>query len=289
VQIYVREGQPVGRGAPLFKIDDAELRAQVARATAERDLARQTYARTRDLLAQNASATADLERAEATARVAQAQLGQLAVRLARTTVRAPFAGVAGQRFVSVGDYVTPQTRLVSLQTSNPQRVALTVPERYAADLRRGQRVAFDVAAFPGQDFGATVEFVDPVVQLPGRTITVKALAPNPRGRLQPGMFVEARLATAVRPSAVTIPEAAVMPAPGGKNAVWLVQNGKAVRRDVTLGVRSAGAVEATSGVRSGDQVVVGGVMQLADGAPVRATVVTRDPGSRAPAERAGGT
>ncbi len=275
VQVLVREGQPVGRGAALFKIDDAELRPQVARATAERDLARQTLERTTGLLAQNASAAADLERAEATARSAQAALDQLAVRLDRTTVRAPFAGVTGQRLVSLGDYVTLQTPLISLQTTNPQRVVLTVPERYAAELNRGQRVVFRIAAFPEEDFSARVEFVDPVVQLPARTITIKALAQNSRGRLQPGMFVEARLATAVRPNAVVIPEDAVMPAPGGTNAVWVVQNGKAVRREVTLGVRSAGFVEATSGVAAGEPVVVGGVMQLTDGAPVEATEVTR--------------
>jgi len=287
VQILVREGQAVGRGAALFKIDDAELRAQVARATAERDLARQTLDRTKQLLAQNASAAADLERAEATARSAQAALDQLAVRLERTTVRAAFAGVTGQRLVSLGDYVTPQTPLISLQTTDPQRVVLAVPERYAADLHRGQRVAFEVAAFPEEDFTARVEFVDPVVQLPARTIAVKALAPNPRGRLQPGMFVEARIATAVRPNAVVIPEDAVMPAPGGTNAVWVVQDGKAVRREVTLGVRSAGFVEATSGVEAGEPVVVGGVMQLMEGAPVNATVVSRGPNAPALASDVG--
>ena len=81
-----------GTGTPLFKVDDAELRAEVARAEAERDLARQALGRTRDLLAQRASSQADLERAEATARSTQAQLDLLSVRLQRTTVRAPFSG-----------------------------------------------------------------------------------------------------------------------------------------------------------------------------------------------------
>lgn len=280
VQILVREGEPVSAGAPLFRVDDAELRAQVARATAERDLARQTLARTRDLLAESASAPADLERAEATARSAQAQLDLLAVRLARTTVRAPFAGVAGQRYVSLGDHVSPQVRLVSLQTTNPQRVVLSIPERYAADLQRGQTVRFRVAAYPAEQFTGAVEFVDPVVVLPARTITVKALARNAGNRLQPGMFAEARIATAVRPTAVVIPEDALMPARGGGNAVWVIAGEKAVRREITVGVRRAGVVEATSGVTAGEQVVVGGVMQLAEGAPVAPTVVARGVESR---------
>lgn len=273
VAIVAREGQVVSSGTPLFRIDDAELRAHVARATAERDLAGQTLERTRGLIAENASTRADLERAEALERGAQAQLDLLSVRLARTTVRAPFAGVVGRRFVSLGDYVSSQVRLTSLQTTNPQRVTLDVPERFAAELRRGQRVEFGVAAYPSQRFTATVDFVDPVVALPARTIMVKALAANPDGRLQTGMFAEARLATAVRASAVVIPEQALMPAPGGSNAVWAVVDGKAQRREVTIGVRRAGQVEITKGIAAGEQVVVGGVLQLAEGAPVRTTVV----------------
>lgn len=284
VAILAREGQTVGVGAPLFRVDDAELKAQVDRATAERDLARQTLERTRGLMAQNASARADLERAEALARSAQAQLDLLSVRLARTTVRAPFAGVVGRRLVSLGDYVSPQVRLASLQTTNPQRVSLDVPERFAAELRHGQRVEFNIAAYPGQRFTATVDFVDPVVALPARTITVKALAANPDGHLQAGMFAEARLATAMRAAAVVIPEQALMPAPGGSNAVWAVVDGKAQRREVTLGVRRAGQVEITKGVVAGEQVVVGGVLQLAEGAPVRATVTQQQGATRVAAE-----
>ncbi len=97
VQILVREGSLVARGTPLFKIDDAELKAQVAQITAERDLARQSLERTRDLLGQKASSQAELERAEATMRSNEAQLELLKVRLDRTLVRAPFAGVMGQR------------------------------------------------------------------------------------------------------------------------------------------------------------------------------------------------
>ena len=83
VAILVREGQEVSAGTGLFKVDDAELKAQVARAEAERDLARQALARAKDLVQQNASSTADLERAEATARGTQASLDLLQIQLAR--------------------------------------------------------------------------------------------------------------------------------------------------------------------------------------------------------------
>ncbi|MGE5926418.1 MAG: efflux RND transporter periplasmic adaptor subunit [Gemmatimonadota bacterium] len=275
--IYVREGAMVRQGAPLFQIDPSELRAQVARAEAERDLARQNLGRTRELLEQRASSQAELERAEATSRSAEATLQLLQVQLRRSTVRAPFAGVAGERTVSLGDYVTTQSRLISLQTVNPQRASFTVPERYAAALQVGQQVTFRVAALPGREFTGTVDFVDPVVRMPGRTITIKAVVPNATRELQSGMFIEARLATEVRPDATIIPEDAVLPLQGA-NYVWVVVDGKATRRQVDLGVRTPGFVEARTGVAVGEQVVVGGLERLQEGAPVMAQVVERRPG-----------
>jgi membrane fusion protein (multidrug efflux system) len=276
VQILVREGALVGRGTPLFKIDDAELKAQVAEVTAERDLARQSLTRTRELLGQKASSQAELERAEATMRSNEAQLERLKVRLDRTLVRAPFAGIVGQRFVSLGDYVSSDTRLVTLQTVSPQRAAFQVPERYADQLKLGQQVSFRVAALPGRQFTGKVDFVDPLVKLPGRTITVKAVVPNPRRELRSGMFIEARLATGVRPDAVVIPEDAVLPLQGA-SFVWVVDNGKATRRQVELGVRTPGFVEIKNGIESNEQVVVGGQERLAEGAPVQAKLVERRP------------
>jgi membrane fusion protein, multidrug efflux system len=278
-QILVHEGAAVPQGAPLFKVDDAELKAQVDRAEADRDLARQSLSRTRDLLAQKASSQAELERAEATARSNEAQLQLLRVRLERTTVRAPFAGVVGQRFVSLGDYVTTDTRLASLQTISPQRAAFQVPERYADQLKRGQQVTFRVAALRDKEFIGRVDFVDPVVQLPARTIMVKALVPNPRRELQAGMFIEARLATAVRPNAVIVPEDAVLPVQGNTFA-WVVSGGKATRRQVELGVRTPGFVEVKSGIQSGEQVVVGGQERLSEGAPAAVKLVDRTPSAR---------
>jgi len=276
VAILFREGQEVAHGTPLFQVDSAELSAQVAQLAAQRDLAQQDLARTKELIAQNAASAADLERAEAAARGADAQYRLQSTRLARTTVRAPFGGVVGQRFVSLGDYVTTSTRLVSLQTVNPMRATFQVPERFAQDLKRNQEVQFRVSAIPGRDFAGEVDFVDPVVQLPGRTILVKARVPNPRRLLQAGMFIEAHLVTGVRPKAVVIPEDAIVPLEGA-NFVWVVAEGKATRRQVGLGVRTPGFVELRSGVDAGEQVVVGGLELLYPGAPVMPRVVDRTP------------
>jgi len=267
VALLFREGQQVARGAPLVRIDAAMLQAQAERADADRDLARQQLDRVRRLREQNAATPADLERAEANARSAGASLSLLQLQIARSTVRAPFSGLVGQRFVSIGDYVTTATPLLTLQSVNPQRAVIEVPERHAGSLRPGQTVEFTVAAQPGRTFAARVDFIDPVVQRTNRSITVKGLAPNPGGVLKPGMFIEARLATSTREKAVVIPEDAVQPQRTA-NIVWVVDKGKASRRVAQLGARSAGFVEVVSGVTAGELVVVGGLERMGEGMPL---------------------
>lgn len=283
-RILVREGQAVTEGTPLFKVDDAELKAQVEQAEAERDVARQSLERTKQLIAQNAASQADLETADANARSKQATFELLRTRLDRTVVRAPFAGLVGRRLASVGDYVTPLTPLITLQSINPQQAVFQVPERYAERLQLGQLVSFQVAALPGKNFSGEVVFVDPVVELPGRSILIKARVPNPEGRLQAGMFIEARLATEIRPNAVVVPEDALLPF-AGATFVWVVKDGAADRRQVSLGVRTAGWAEIQGGgIEAGDQVVVGGAERLFPSAKVMAQVVERRRGQPTGAE-----
>jgi len=283
-QILVREGALVQRGTALFKVDDAELQAEVARLEAEMDLAAQALTRTRELLAGNASSEAELERAEATARSARAQLDLQQTRLRRTVVRAPFAGEVGERFVSLGDYLTPSSPLITLQTVDPHRGTFDVPERYAQVLEVGQTVAFTVAAIPDRQFSGVVDFVDPRVRLPGRTIMVKALVENTDRSLKPGMFIEVRLATDVRLNAVVIPEEAVLPL-RGSTYVWTVTPENTARRvEVELGVRRPGEVEILNGISAGQRVVIGGQGMLTPDAAVMVMGDQAPPESAAPEE-----
>ena len=100
-----------------------------------------------------------------------------------------------------------------------------------------------------------------------RTIVVKAQAPNPDRLLKAGMFIEARLATATRENAIVVREDAVQPLRTA-NVVWAVVDGKASRRVVQLGTRSEGVVEIVSGLKPGEQVVVGGLERMAEGMAV---------------------
>src|SRR5436309_2566882 len=118
---------------------------------------------------------------------------------------------------------------------------------------------------------------------------LKARAPNPEHQLQAGMFIEARLATDIRPNALVVPEDAILPVQGS-TYVWVVKDGKADRRQVTIGVRTAGWAEIEGGgVQAGDQVVVGGLERLFPGAPVMPQVVERHRGAPTGAESTAAT
>jgi membrane fusion protein, multidrug efflux system len=268
-EIAFRPGERVEAGAVLIRLDDQAEQAAVAEARAMLREAELALDRARKLRTNNTVAQATVDELEAAYLGAKARLDGAEKQLADRTVRAPFAGVVGQRFVSAGDYVTSASRLLTLQTVDPQRAVIEVPERHAVDLRRGQTVEFTVAARPGRVFRAQVEFVDPVVQTENRTILVKARAANPDHVLRPGMFIEARLATSTRPNAIVVPEDAVQPLRTA-NVVWAIVDGKASRRIVQLGARAQGRVEVLSGVNAGELIVVGGLERMAEGMAVKA-------------------
>jgi membrane fusion protein (multidrug efflux system) len=273
-EILIREGYVVAKGTPLFKIDDAEITAEVVRLQAERDLSSQALERTRELFAQEASSESEMELAEANFRSAEARLQLEEIRLERTTVKAPFSGIVGERFVSVGDYVNTSTALTTLQTYDPQRAVFEVPERYARRVNVGQTISFTVAA-TSATYEGTVDFVNPIIQLPARTIEAKANVRNPNRELVPGMFIDVTLATEVRQQAIVIPEDAILPLQGA-DYVWVIAEDTASRKVVDIGVRVPGFVEILGGVEAGEQVVVGGLERLREGASVSPTIVERN-------------
>ena len=112
---------------------------------------------------------------------------------ADTVVRAPFAGLVGERLVGTGDYVSKGTKVATIVRVDPVRVELTVPEQYLSQVRTDQPVRLSVDPYPGEVFAARVRFVSPALKADQRALTVEAVAPNSDGRLKPGLFATALL------------------------------------------------------------------------------------------------
>jgi RND family efflux transporter MFP subunit len=188
--------------------------------------------------------------------------------LADTVVKAPFAGVVGQRLVSVGDYVQRGTKVASVMRTNPLRVQLTVPEQYSTDVAVGRSVSFEVDASPGQKFVGHVRYVSPALETNSRTLVVEAVVPNDSGALKPGSFASALIEQARSPG-VLISTTAVRTV-AGTSRVFVVSGDTVEERIVTVGQQVGDLVEITSGLKTGEKVATSNVTQLADGVRVAA-------------------
>ena len=184
-----------------------------------------------------------------------------------TAVRAPFAGLVAERAVSVGDYVTKGTRVATVVSIDQLRLELSVPEQAVSRVKVGQQVRLTVDAYPGEEFAATVRFVSPSLRVDQRALTVEAIVPNKDARLKPGFFATALIGQGASAPATTVPETAVETV-SGTSRVYVVKDGKAEERIVTLGEKVDASVEVTSGVAKGDILVAEPRGRITDGMAV---------------------
>jgi RND family efflux transporter MFP subunit len=184
--------------------------------------------------------------------------------LADTVVRAPFAGAVGERFVSVGDYVTRGAKVASVVRIDPLRVELTVPEQYVAVVAAGRAVTFEVDAYPKETFTGQVRYVSPSVTASTRALTLEAIVPNPSGRLKPGFFATARIEESEKRPGILVPATAIRTV-AGTARVFVIANDRAEERVVMTGQVVGDQVEIVSGLNAGERVAASGLNQLVDG------------------------
>jgi len=203
---------------------------------------------------------ADLRRREADLALARKRLGDV-------TLRAPISGAVARRHLNPGQYVTENTSVFTIVRSDPLKFTGTVPEHVALEVRPGQPVRVRVEPVPNRQFPGRVTRVSPAVDMTSRTVQVEAEVPNPEGLLKPGLFARAALVLREDADVAFVPESAVSYF-AGITRVFVVADGKASERAVSLGARKDGLVEVVEGVQAGEQVATSGLGQLHDGAPV---------------------
>jgi len=187
--------------------------------------------------------------------------------LADTVVRAPFAGVVGERLVSVGDYVTRGTKVASVLRINPLRLQLTVPQQFSVEVGMGRAVSLEVDTAPGKTYTGQVRYVSPALQADSRTLIVEAVVANTDGSLRPGTFATARIEQVTNTPGILAPAAAIRTV-SGTSRVFVVAGGRAEERLVTTGQAVGEHVEITTGLKAGEQVATTNLPQLVDGVAV---------------------
>jgi len=270
--IQFDEGQHVAAGDVLLKIDDAELRAQLEQVAARFRLAELNVARSENLSQSRTIPQSEYDRARSEFAAAKAELEILKLRLGKTEVKAPFAGVAGARTISAGDFVNTTTAITRIDDLSRLKITFAVPERYLGKVKPGTMVRATTRGGGVEHFEKTIQgevyFVSSTIDRDIRASEVKAILAEPDPVLRPGMFANVELVLDVRKQVLTVPEGAVLAYARGVQIIVVAEkDGKKVARyvPVSTGLRNRGIVEVTpigEELNDGTQVVASGVGAL---------------------------
>jgi membrane fusion protein, multidrug efflux system len=258
--IYFKEGAYIGKGATLFRLNDADLQAQLRKLQVQARIARQNENRSSELLKIGGISRQDYETTQLQVSNTAADIAITQAQIAKTVVRAPFSGKLGLRLVSVGAYVSPTTVMTTISQVGQMKLDFTVPEKYIPQVRNGQFVNFAVAGNT-KKYTARVSATESNITENTRSLQVRAMVQGDNSGLTPGAFAKVLLSFDPDPNAIVLPTQAVIPQARGKK-VYVYNNGVAKFVDVTTGIRDSSTVQITSGLDIGDTVLLTGLLSL---------------------------
>jgi len=265
--IFFKEGSTVSKGTTLVKVNDRDIQAQLADALTKQKLSSTNESRAKQLLAKGAVSQEEYDIALADLKSLQAQSQLIRAQLAKTTILAPFSGRIGLRNISEGTYLTPNTVIANLVSTNPVKITFSIPEKYAGQVKIGSEISFTTDGSAKINTGK-VYAIEPGINTATRTLQIRALAPNENQLLLPGAFATIKLALNSVDDAILVPNEAIVPVLKGK-MVFIQKNGKAEEVMVQAGTRTDENIVITSGLKVGDTVLTSGSMSLKKGSPVK--------------------
>lgn len=281
IATYVERGQKVTTGQVLAVVDSkqaglsaAAAGAQLSAAETQQGLAKQECDRADTLFGQGAISRSEFDRlkTQCTAQLYSANAARanadIAAKLAGDTIiRAPFDGVVGERYINVGEYVQPMTRVASITVASPVRVSISVPEPAVGQIKEGQTLDVSVSAWPGRTFPAVVKFISPALRANTRDLIVEAQAKNEDLALKPGMFATVQLVTGEEEQP-TVPLSSVK-TDGTVRRIYLARNGQAFEVVVRTGVTKGDRVAVLEPLENGAKVIVKPPPGLRDGSTIQ--------------------
>ncbi|MEX2578992.1 MAG: efflux RND transporter periplasmic adaptor subunit [Verrucomicrobiales bacterium] len=267
VEIGFEEGAAVKEGDVLARLDTREIDAQIAETQAQLTLAQSNLARNQLLLERDAVSKQEVDSAEAEEARLQAALELLEVRRSKSVIKAPFDGIAGSRTISIGDYLTSDTVITTVDDLSRLKVEMAVPERYLPNLQEGTNFTMRTATVDNDlDIAGEVYFVSSRIDPDTRATEVKGYVIDPPPSLKPGMFASVLLVLRTFEEALVVPETAILTTDDrGTVLIMPVENdGELVAEFVPVetGLRVPGFVQVSgtgSGIQEGDQIVSSGV------------------------------
>jgi len=266
IELNFSEGSLVHKGQLLVRLKDDDLEAQIRKTKLQLDIAEKDEFRKRKLLEIQGISQEEYDAALNLVNTLRADRDLLKARLDQMRIYAPFDGKIGLRSVSPGAYVSTSTVIATLQQTNPMKLEFSVPERLAYGVVSGKTVSFTIGdsetVYSGKIY-ATEPGIDPST----RSLKARALVTNPEGKLMTGSFARINLLLEHFPEAFVIPAQALVPKLNGQ-MVYLVKNGLCKSSDVNVTMRTDSSVVVTSGLKTGDSVIISGLLQVRVNAPV---------------------
>jgi len=291
VRVVRDEGARVAAGELLAVLDATDYRlsndrakAALAVAEANRSHALAEKDRSQSLLKTGGITAKDSLSAEVALQVAEASVAQVkaeaaiaAQQLTRTEIRAPFAGRVAKRYADPGAMLSNGTAVFTFVDDSVLEFKAPVPSAHYGKAKLGASVDVQVDAHAGQAVKGRLARISPLVEERTRSFEVTVEVPGQAG-LVGGLFARAIVTVGRVQAALVVPPAALQRdgAETGVAQAFVVKDGKAERRSVTLGVETPDAIQVTRGLAAGDSVVLDPPVALASGAPVEAAAARRE-------------
>ncbi len=271
--IFFKSGASVKKGQPLVTVDDTTQRAQLQLDLAALALANTNLRRTQNLIQHHATSQAQLDTDKAAVQSAEAQVGKDQADLKKLDISAPFSGELGLRQVSLGQYLSTGTPIVSLNAWQPIYLDFYVPQRELGRVVMGQVVHASVDAYPGRLFAGKLVSEASAVDVASRNVELRAELANKSGLLRPGMFAHVILLTGKKHAVLVVPSTAIAYNTYGDYVAVLTRaevNGKQVlgfkQVAVTPGDQRDGVTSVPAGLKLGEEVITAGQLKLYPGA-----------------------
>ena len=276
-KIACREGRTCRKGDLLVALNSDLLQAAFDCAKAQADYDRAQHARIRKLHAGGAVTDQDLDQATACMAISKAAVDAARAELVRTRILAPTRGTLDDLMVEEGEYVQAGTPVAKIVDVDAVKVVVQVPERDVPFLKTGDATpVFATVRGAETKVGSTVSFISEIANPDTRASRVEIAVDNRKRLLRSGQIVRVRLTRRVLRNAVMIPLLAVIPQENSK-AVYVVEDGKAQRREVTLGIIRGTRIQIRRGLEEGDRLIVAGHRFVGPGQRIRIVEETDAP------------
>lgn len=264
---YFLDGNFVKKGETLYTLNSDVLKAQLQHDQANLKLSKSLYSRKKELIKINAISAAEIDAAKTAWQTDEAKVVQAKAALDHTLIKAPFSGKAGFSSVNVGDYINAGQVLVSLQSTDPMSLQLSIPEIYSNKIKAGKKVSVWSDVYNTQQFQGKISELDVEINQKNQSIIAKATIPNPNHTLTPGSFINANIFLEEQKPVLTIPQACIQYEKQGPY-VYKIMDGKSHKTTIKTGAQWNNEIIVTSGLNENDEIVSEGQHKLVEGSTV---------------------